>query len=106
MQVELRQIQRTTGTTTVLVTHDQAEAMALADRIVIMNQGRVEQIARPEAAYENPASAFVASFLGKTNVLPGRIAAEGAACALSIGEARWTLDRGAPPGPPSAPVRP
>src|SRR5712664_4359414 len=71
MQIELRQIQRTVGTTTILVTHDQAEAMALSDRIVVMNQGRVEQIARPEAAYENPASAFVASFLGKTNLLDG-----------------------------------
>ena len=69
MQIELRQIQRTVGTTTILVTHDQAEAMALSDRIVVMNAGRVEQIARPHEAYENPASAFVAGFLGKTNVL-------------------------------------
>jgi putative spermidine/putrescine transport system ATP-binding protein len=69
MQMELRQIQRTVGTTTILVTHDQAEAMALSDRIVVMNAGRVEQIARPHEAYENPASAFVAGFLGKTNVL-------------------------------------
>ena len=69
MQIELRQIQRTVGTTTILVTHDQAEAMALSDRIVVMNAGRVEQVARPEEAYERPASAFVAGFLGKTNVL-------------------------------------
>ena len=69
MQIELRQIQRTVGTTTILVTHDQAEAMALSDRIVVMNAGRVEQIARPHEAYEAPASAFVANFLGKTNVL-------------------------------------
>ena len=70
MQIELRQIQRTVGTTTILVTHDQAEAMALSDRIVVMNAGRVEQIGRPHDAYEKPASAFVASFLGKTNRLP------------------------------------
>jgi putative spermidine/putrescine transport system ATP-binding protein len=69
MQIELRQIQRTVGTTTILVTHDQAEAMALSDRIVVMNAGRVEQIARPHEAYESPASPFVANFLGKTNVL-------------------------------------
>jgi putative spermidine/putrescine transport system ATP-binding protein len=69
MQIELRQIQRTVGTTTLLVTHDQAEAMALSDRIVVMNSGRVEQIARPHEAYEHPASPFVAGFLGKTNVL-------------------------------------
>ncbi|MGE5095904.1 MAG: ABC transporter ATP-binding protein [Betaproteobacteria bacterium] len=69
MQLELRRIQRTVGTTTILVTHDQAEAMALSDRIVVMNAGRMEQIARPHEAYEKPASAFVAGFLGKTNVL-------------------------------------
>jgi putative spermidine/putrescine transport system ATP-binding protein len=69
MQIELRQIQRSVGTTTILVTHDQAEAMALSDRIVVMNAGRVEQIARPHEAYEKPASAFVANFLGKTNVI-------------------------------------
>jgi putative spermidine/putrescine transport system ATP-binding protein len=69
MQIELRQIQRTVGTTTILVTHDQAEAMALSDRIVVMNSGRVEQIARPHEAYEKPASPFVANFLGKTNLI-------------------------------------
>lgn len=72
MQGELRQIQRTTGTTTILVTHDQHEAMALSDRIVLMNQGRVEQIGAPDAVYGRPLSAFVANFLGKTNVLKGR----------------------------------
>jgi putative spermidine/putrescine transport system ATP-binding protein len=71
MQLELRRIQRTVGTTTILVTHDQAEAMALSDRIVVMNSGRVEQIARPHEAYEKPASPFVAGFLGKTNVVRG-----------------------------------
>jgi len=74
MQVELRQIQRNVGITTILVTHDQAEAMALSDRIVIMNKGRVEQIATPDRAYEQPASAFVAGFLGKTNRLAGTVA--------------------------------
>ena len=69
MQIELRQIQRTVGTTTILVTHDQAEAMALSDRVVVMNAGRVEQIGRPHEAYERPASAFVAGFLGKTNLI-------------------------------------
>jgi putative spermidine/putrescine transport system ATP-binding protein len=85
MQVELRQIQRNVGITTVLVTHDQAEAMALSDRVVIMNKGRAEQIARPDRAYEEPASPFVASFLGKTNLLPGKIAAG----RLAIGNAEF-----------------
>src|ERR1700730_14114675 len=70
MQIELRQIQRTVGTTTILVTHDQAEAMALSDRIVVMNRGRVEQQARPTDIYQRPASTFVAGFVGKINVMP------------------------------------
>ena len=71
MQIELRQIQRTVGTTTILVTHDQAEAMALSDRIVVMNKGRAEQVAAPHEAYERPATPFVANFLGKTNLIDG-----------------------------------
>src|SRR5260370_9399440 len=67
MQIELRQIQRNLGTTTVLVTHDQNEAMSLSDRIVVMSQGRIEQIGTPQQTYERPASAFVSRFLGKTN---------------------------------------
>jgi putative spermidine/putrescine transport system ATP-binding protein len=71
MQIELRQIQRTVGTTTLLVTHDQGEAMALSDRIVVMNHGRAEQIGPPHEAYERPATPFVAGFLGKTNLIRG-----------------------------------
>ena len=71
MQIELRQIQRSVGTTTILVTHDQGEAMALSDRIAVMNHGKVEQFAPPHEAYERPATAFVASFLGKTNLVGG-----------------------------------
>ncbi|NPU09709.1 ABC transporter ATP-binding protein [Bradyrhizobium sp. 83012] len=67
MQIELRQIQRNLGTTTILVTHDQIEAMSLSDRIVVMSKGRIEQIGTPQQVYEQPASAFVAQFLGKTN---------------------------------------
>lgn len=70
MQVELRQIQQTLGTTTILVTHDQHEALALSDRIVVMNAGRVEQIGAPFDVYEKPETPFVASFLGKTNSFP------------------------------------
>ena len=72
MQIELRQIQRTVGTTTILVTHDQGEAMALSDRIVVMNKGRAEQVAAPHEAYERPATPFVANFLGKTNHVDGK----------------------------------
>jgi putative spermidine/putrescine transport system ATP-binding protein len=82
MQIELRQIQRTLGTTTILVTHDQNEAMSLSDRIVVMSQGRIEQIGTPQETYERPASAFVSQFLGKTNDFAAtidRTAASGAA---------------------------
>jgi putative spermidine/putrescine transport system ATP-binding protein len=73
MQIELRQIQRTIGTTTILVTHDQNEAMSLSDRIVVMSQGKIEQIGTPQETYEKPASAFVSQFLGKTNDFAGTI---------------------------------
>jgi putative spermidine/putrescine transport system ATP-binding protein len=85
MQVELRQIQRTVGTTTILVTHDQGEAMALSDRIVVMNRGRAEHVARPTEIYRAPATAFVANFLGKINVLPATIT-DGVA---RIGTSQW-----------------
>ena len=93
MQIELRQIQRTIGTTTILVTHDQSEAMALSDRIVVMNRGRVEQTAPPQEAYERPATPFVASFLGRTNVLEMRLNANGA----QIGDGQWAIAAGAAP---------
>jgi putative spermidine/putrescine transport system ATP-binding protein len=92
MQIELRQIQRTVGTTTILVTHDQAEAMALSDRIVVINAGRVEQIGRPYEVYEKPATPFVAGFLGKTNVLSGTIRHDGGRSFAAIGDGRWPLD--------------
>jgi putative spermidine/putrescine transport system ATP-binding protein len=101
MQVELRQIQRTVGTTTILGTHDQGEAMALSDRVVVMNRGRVEQVAAPTEIYRAPVTAFVANFLGKTNVLPATIAAGTA----SIGAGRWAA-AGVADGPAEASVRP
>jgi putative spermidine/putrescine transport system ATP-binding protein len=101
MQLELRQIQRNLGTTTILVTHDQAEAMALSDRIVVMNKGRAEQIARPQEAYERPASPFVASFLGKTNELDGNVSIG----VVTIGTGTWTKTDAAD-GPATALVRP
>lgn len=103
MQIELRQIQRQLGTTTVLVTHDQSEAMALSDRIVVMNKGRIEQIGRPDETYELPKTAFVANFLGKTNLLRGT--ASGAGANVVIGDGRWTVPH-APQGPVVATIRP
>jgi putative spermidine/putrescine transport system ATP-binding protein len=91
MQIELRQIQRTLGTTTILVTHDQSEAMALADRIVVMNKGEVEQIGPPFDTYEWPATPFVAEFLGKTNVLDATY--DPARSEVRIDDAKWPVSR-------------
>ena len=95
MQIELRHIQRTVGATTILVTHDQAEAMALSDRIVVMNKGRAEQIGRPHETYERPATPFVANFLGKTNMLPATLRHENGAAQAVILDGRWPIGLGA-----------
>ncbi|HUH95177.1 MAG TPA: ABC transporter ATP-binding protein [Casimicrobiaceae bacterium] len=68
MQIELRRIQRRVGITTLMVTHDQAEALALSDRVVVMHAGRIEQEDSPLAAYEHPRTGFVCDFLGKANL--------------------------------------
>lgn len=64
MRVEIRKLQKTLGTTSIYVTHDQLEAMTLADRLVVMNKGRIEQVGSPIDLYERPASLFVAGFIG------------------------------------------
>ncbi len=71
MQVELRLLQQRLGITTIVVTHDQREAMTMADRIVVMSNGRVEQVAPPQEIYHRPANAFVADFIGKANFFDG-----------------------------------
>ena len=69
MQFEVKRIQRDLGVTTIFVTHDQREAMALADRIVVMNDGRIEQAGSPEELYIRPATRFVAEFIGVNNII-------------------------------------
>ncbi len=71
MQRELARIQRSLRITTVFVTHDQQEAMTLADRIVVMNHGRIEQCGTPHALYREPQTLFIAGFIGRQNALPG-----------------------------------
>ena len=102
MQLELRQIQQNVGITAILVTHDQTEAMALSDRIVVMNKGKAEQIATPDEAYERPASAFVASFLGKTNLLPAELAPG----EIRVGGVAWRAHTEPPCGPARVAIRP
>lgn len=72
MRFELRRLHEAHGVTTLYVTHDQAEAMATADLVAVMNQGRIAQLGTPEALYAAPDDAFVARFLGGTNLIPGR----------------------------------
>lgn len=69
LRTELRQLHKRLGVTTIMVTHDQEEALSLADRIVVMNQGGIEQVGTPQEIYQQPCSAFVADFVGKTNPL-------------------------------------
>lgn len=74
MQVELKTIQRRVGITFVYVTHDQGEALSMSDRVAVFNQGRIEQMARPHELYETPATAFVAGFVGVSNLLAPAVA--------------------------------
>lgn len=83
MQVELKRIQREVGITFLYVTHDQAEAMSMADRLAVMNTGRCEDIGAPERVYDHPATRFVAEFLGTCNILP--VTADGTRLTLPDG---------------------
>jgi iron(III) transport system ATP-binding protein len=79
LRTELRQLHQRLGVTTIMVTHDQEEALSLADRIVVMNHGVIEQVGTPQTIYQQPCSAFVADFVGKTNPLPARLSGPGRA---------------------------
>ncbi|WP_343718485.1 ABC transporter ATP-binding protein [Inquilinus sp.] len=87
MQFELRQIQRRTGTTTIMVTHDQAEALSISDRVVVMERGRITQIDQPYRMYEHPRSRFISDFVGKANLLDGVVAQPGAVARVTVGAA-------------------
>src|SRR5690606_8694035 len=73
MRIEVRELQQRLGVTSVYVTHDQAEAMALSDLVVVMNRGRIAQVAPPQDLYSRPNSRFVADFIGKANFLSGTV---------------------------------
>ncbi|MFT3802415.1 MAG: ABC transporter ATP-binding protein [Burkholderiaceae bacterium] len=92
VRLQIRQLQQSLGLTTIFVTHDQEEALSLADRLVVMNGGAIEQIGTPEDLYERPATPFVADFIGKTNFFSGRL--DGSRFATSCGlELAVTADR-------------
>ncbi len=91
MQVELKRIQTDVGLTFIHVTHDQEEAMTMADTIAVMNAGVIEQMGAPEELYENPRTTFVANFLGQTNLIEGKITG------VPATPCRWTCTASASP---------
>jgi spermidine/putrescine transport system ATP-binding protein len=92
MQLELKRIQQRTGTTFVYVTHDQEEALTMSDRIAVMSNGKVEQLADPRTLYERPASAFVAGFIGVSNLVELREPrARGGLLAMELGDGQRLL---------------
>jgi putative spermidine/putrescine transport system ATP-binding protein len=103
LREQIRRIQTELGITTVFVTHDQEEALAVADRVAVMRAGRIEQIGTPEELYTTPSSAFVADFVGLSNRIPGSLA-EGKVTAY--GSTFDLLGDGQPDGPVLAYVRP
>ncbi|MDQ2065900.1 ABC transporter ATP-binding protein [Xinfangfangia sp. CPCC 101601] len=126
MRVEIKKIQKQTGITALFVTHDQEEALSMSDRIVVMNAGRAEQIGTPQDVYDRPATKFVADFLGKANMLEGKVATVTGSVAsvtltggqsvqitsprqLSVGEAVTVVVRPqmltTPPPPGASPLR-
>jgi putative spermidine/putrescine transport system ATP-binding protein len=94
MRLEITTLQRRLGITMVMVTHDQGEALAVSDRIAIMNKGRIEQLGDAHAVYEMPGSRFVADFIGQTNFFPGIVrqgAAAGGTCGVQTEAGDWGL---------------
>ncbi len=95
MQVELKHLHDRLGLTFVLVTHDQTEALVMSDRIVVMNEGRIEQEGSPSQLYDEPASPYVANFLGASNLLPARVSqAAGDSLTAEIGGASLRAEAG------------
>jgi putative spermidine/putrescine transport system ATP-binding protein/spermidine/putrescine transport system ATP-binding protein len=102
MRVELKNIQRRIGVATVFVTHDQGEALAMSDLVVVMNKGRIEQMGAPTEVYEQPRSEFVASFLGNANFLPAvvqQVATNGISVTLDGGDGLLVGDAARPVAP-------
>lgn len=99
VQLEIRRLHREFGRTTLFVTHDQEEALAMSDRIAVMRGGRIEQIGRPNDLYQRPANVFVASFLGESNILDGVVVGlQGDIASVEIGGLGLVLQGAAAPG--------
>jgi spermidine/putrescine ABC transporter ATP-binding subunit len=91
MQIELKRIQRDVGITFIVVTHDQEEAMAMADRIAVMYDGRIDQLGGPSEIYDHPATPFVADFIGDMNHLEGTLARDGERLVCDVDGARFGI---------------
>jgi ABC-type Fe3+/spermidine/putrescine transport system ATPase subunit len=91
MRAEIRQLQQTLGITAIYVTHDQEEALSISDRIAVMRAGRFEQIGAPKEVYRDPATPFVAEFMGTTNLLKGRTTGTGDL--VQVGDAAFSLPK-------------
>jgi iron(III) transport system ATP-binding protein len=96
MRLELRRIQKSLGITTVYVTHDQTEALAMSDVVAVMEQGRIVQQGDPRTIYSKPATRFVAEFIGSTNFVPGKVVRPGADALVEIegGSLRCAIPNG------------
>ncbi len=108
MRAELKRLQQTLGITTLFVTHDQHEALALSDRIAVMREGRIEQIGTPEGIYQHPLSPFVADFVGATNLIDGVVRGAGIdpeTLVVAVGEQSMLAIRHAQPLAVGASVR-
>jgi putative spermidine/putrescine transport system ATP-binding protein len=93
LREEIRALQRSLGITTIYVTHDQEEALSMSDRIVVMNEGRVEQIGTPFEIYNNPKTRFVASFVGTLNILKGKVVEPAAGKIVVDGQGLYSSKR-------------
>ena len=98
LEAELRRIHRETRATMVFVTHDQREALALSDRVVVFDNGRIEQVGTPGEIYRNPASAYVASFVGDANVIACSVAVNGAGPRATLGTCELPVPAGTESG--------
>jgi spermidine/putrescine transport system ATP-binding protein len=102
LQVELKRIQEQLGITFVYVTHDQDEALTMSDRVAVMKAGRIDQCGRPQEIYEEPKTAFVANFLGASNLVEATVGApDGGGTRLELGTFRLRAEQAAPGGPGS-----
>jgi putative spermidine/putrescine transport system ATP-binding protein len=105
LREQIRTLQQRLGTTTLFVTHDQEEALSMADRVGVMRAGRLEQVAAPDELYDRPATAFVAEFVGTMNRLPGSLGSDGRSVTV-LGAAVPVQDGGPSSGPVTVLVRP